>query len=101
MRKHLKAMKGWKMDLIIESIRRTGPATPARDTVLPLMPAIKVALSRGASRSAIYNVLVDKGVKVGCGKSGFNAAIRYYLGHPELWDRPTSPANTQGERQQT
>lgn len=78
------------MTWINNAINRTGARTPARNTVLPLMPEIENAVARGASLSAIYDALVDDGVKVNCSKSGFNAAIRYLREHPDLWSGKVS-----------
>ncbi len=74
------------MTFINRALAKTGPATPARDVVRPLMPEIKKALDCGISRSAMYDVLTEGGDDLGCSKSGFKAAIRYYLERPELWD---------------
>lgn len=78
------------MTWINNAINRTGARTPARNTVLPLMPEIENAVARGASLSAIYDALVDDGVKVNCSKSGFNAAIRYLRERPDLWSGKAS-----------
>lgn len=75
------------MTFMNRALANTGQATPARDAVRPLMPEIKSALDRGVSRSAMYDALTEGGIDLGCSKSGFTAAIRYYLKHPELWDK--------------
>lgn len=86
MRATLRLGKVKEMTFIKRALAKTGPATPARDVVRPLMPEIKEALKHGVSRSAMYDVLTDGDIDIGCSKSGFTAAIRYYLEHPELLD---------------